>query len=266
MRLTAVVPVRDQCGLLTGCLRALMEQTRPLDEILVVDNGSRDGLDAVLSRFPSVRAVREPRRGVHHARNRGLAEAAGDIVLFTDADGRPVPVWAEELERCFERPEVACAGGPTTAVWQAPPPGPVLRSARLRSYLGVVDLGPRRRDLDGRSDFLVGANLAVRKAGLERGFVGVFPFPPLGACAEDLELSRRLSRERVAVYEPAAEVRHLIEPRKTRLSHLLLRGFCFSAANAALEKAGGAARPLSDALWELPVTAANLAGRLAGRR
>lgn len=66
-------------------------------ELLVIDNGSDDGtaefMETVASPKMRVRYVREPRRGIANARNRGLAEATGAILLFMDDDVRVPEDW-----------------------------------------------------------------------------------------------------------------------------------------------------------------------------
>lgn len=71
-------------------------------ELLVVDNASTDGTgEMVRSHAPvprmALRYAHEPRRGAAHARNRSVAEARGEIVLFIDDDVRPHPDWLERI-------------------------------------------------------------------------------------------------------------------------------------------------------------------------
>jgi GT2 family glycosyltransferase len=85
-----------RAGLLKGTLEALGRQTRPIDEIVVVDNGPDAETEAV-TRAYGARYVAEPRRGYGRARNRGLAEARGDVLYFLDDDCVAEPDWAEVL-------------------------------------------------------------------------------------------------------------------------------------------------------------------------
>jgi glycosyltransferase involved in cell wall biosynthesis len=85
-------------------------------ELVVVDNGSADGTSRaveqmLLSNMP-VRIVREPAPGQSHARNRGLAETEGEILLFTDDDVRVPRDWIEGMCRPILEGEAdAVAGG-----------------------------------------------------------------------------------------------------------------------------------------------------------
>ncbi len=91
-----VIPVFNSAGYLRRCLESLEKSARRPLEILVVDDGSTDGTVAVAEEF-NVRVLRmEERGGPSKARNRGAAEARGDIVLFLDAD---VCVHADTVER-----------------------------------------------------------------------------------------------------------------------------------------------------------------------
>jgi glycosyltransferase involved in cell wall biosynthesis len=64
-------------------------------EIIVVDNGSVEPIEAFCKNFPRVRYFLESRPGSYAARNRGLIEARGDVIAFLDADCQASPAWLE---------------------------------------------------------------------------------------------------------------------------------------------------------------------------
>jgi glycosyltransferase involved in cell wall biosynthesis len=84
--ISVVIPVRDGARLLEQTLRSVLAQSRRPREIIVVDDHSQDGLDAVLAQFPQVRLLRNPGEGAAAARNFGAEQATSTWLAFLDAD------------------------------------------------------------------------------------------------------------------------------------------------------------------------------------
>lgn len=97
-------------------LEALTKQTLAPDEIVIVDNASTVSYAEVFEQFRDrlqLRVVVEPTPGISSARNRGMQESVGDIILFTDDDCEPEPQWVERLTLPFYRdPNIGVVGGP----------------------------------------------------------------------------------------------------------------------------------------------------------
>ncbi len=89
MTITVIVCAYNEAQYLAACLHALLAQTRPADQIIVVDNASSDGTGAVARSIAGVLVVDEPARGLVLARERGRLAARGDILAYIDADCRP---------------------------------------------------------------------------------------------------------------------------------------------------------------------------------
>src|SRR5204862_4171459 len=85
---TAIVPVRDGARYLADALRSILEQERPADEIIVVDDGSRDESAAIARSISGVRCVTQRPAGAAAARKRATAAASGAPLAFLDADDR----------------------------------------------------------------------------------------------------------------------------------------------------------------------------------
>src|SRR5512133_1561145 len=90
-QLSVVIPTHNKRPVLAETLGALKAQTLPADqfEVLVVDDGSTDGTAALLDAYRppySFRWLAQTNLGAAAARNAGAAVAAGDILLFLDAD------------------------------------------------------------------------------------------------------------------------------------------------------------------------------------
>lgn len=102
---SVVIPNWNGITFLSGCLEALCGQTYPSIEILVADNASTDGSQALLGeRFPSVRLVQlEANRGFTGACNAGIRAATGDIIILLNNDTEVAPDWVSEVVAAFER-------------------------------------------------------------------------------------------------------------------------------------------------------------------
>ena len=97
MRLSVVVPAHDAEGTIGKAIRSALDQTRPPDEVVVVDDGSTDAtVDEVATFGTAVRLVVQEQRGPSAARNAGVEASTGDWIAFLDADDEWHP---EKLER-----------------------------------------------------------------------------------------------------------------------------------------------------------------------
>ena len=98
---------------LRNCLRSLTAQKSARKiEIIVVDNKPASGLTPpVVSEFPGVVLVSEPRQGVAYARNAGITASTGDLVVTTDDDVTLPSDWLEKLIAPFSRSDVMSVTG-----------------------------------------------------------------------------------------------------------------------------------------------------------
>jgi glycosyltransferase involved in cell wall biosynthesis len=101
MTITAIVCAYNEASYLSACLFSLLAQTRPPDEILVVNNASTDDTASLARAIPRVRVVDEPIKSLVVARETARQEAAGDILAYLDADCRAPIFWLERVERRF---------------------------------------------------------------------------------------------------------------------------------------------------------------------
>ncbi|MBI1345869.1 glycosyltransferase [bacterium] len=87
LRLTALITTHNRCDFLRAAVESVLAQTRPADEILIVDAGSTDRTaEYVRSLGDAVRSLAIPESGIAAARNAGLRHCAGDAVAFLDDD------------------------------------------------------------------------------------------------------------------------------------------------------------------------------------
>jgi len=95
-----VVTTYNRWPLVGAALRSAVDQERPFDEVILVDDGSTDGTaQEVASEFPQVRVIYQENAERGAARNRGLQEATGDYVVFLDADDLLEPWFLSQFEK-----------------------------------------------------------------------------------------------------------------------------------------------------------------------
>ena len=103
---------------LKDALSSLTRQTRLPDEVVVVDNGSKDHTKDVVLSFRdrlNIRYVYEPIRGIPHARNAAIRSATGDIIASIDDDCVADENWLKQIEIPFIKdPNIGVVGGNVT--------------------------------------------------------------------------------------------------------------------------------------------------------
>ncbi len=211
MQASVIIPAYNAEATLAECLSACLNQTWPAREIIVVDDGSTDGTARVAASFP-VRYVWQKNGGPAAARNRGAAEATGDVLVFTDADCVPEPAWLERLLEGFDEGVVAVGGAYGIA-------NPASRLARMVHE----EIAARHAELEGEVDFVGSFNVAYRRDAFDAA--GGFDATFRQASAEDNDLAYRLEDcggrmrfapdARVAHYHPTRLLPYL----RTQMRH-----------------------------------------------
>jgi glycosyltransferase involved in cell wall biosynthesis len=137
-------------------------------EVLVVNNNGTDHTDAVIASFVDRLPVRrefEPQLGLSNARNRAVASARGDYIVWTDDDVVVDPQWLAAYADAFRRwPDAAVFGGPIVPLYERPVARWVIEGeALLGGPYAIRNLGDAPVELrndDGREPY--GANYALR--------------------------------------------------------------------------------------------------------
>lgn len=229
-----VCTYRRPAGLrrLLAAVAALRTDRAGALEVVVVDNdpdgSARVVVDSVEGMRFVVRYAHERRRGISHARNRAVAEAAdADWIAFLDDDEEPEPEWLDELLRVQAAHAADVVAGPVPPRYEAPAPGWVLRG-RFHE--------PPRRPTGSPLPYADTGNVLVR-ASLFRDFPA--PFAPSLALAggEDTHFFLRVERagHRI-VWADAAVAWEWVPPSRVRLPWLLRRAFRRGNTWALLER------------------------------
>lgn len=121
-RCSVIVPFWNARPYVQRCIESLLGQSLPQGdyELLFVDNNSTDGCDQIVAAFPSVRLLREAKQGAYAARNRGLAAARGEILVFTDPDCVVDKYWLERILGVMRDPAIGITVGYRCAAGENP--------------------------------------------------------------------------------------------------------------------------------------------------
>jgi glycosyltransferase involved in cell wall biosynthesis len=191
MKLSFVIPAYNEEGGIADCLDAIVAQKRALPydiEIIVVNNASTDGTAAVVAKYPDVKIVNEPEKGIVHARRAGLLASTGDLIANVDADTRITPGWIKKVMDEFARdPKLVGLSGPFIYY-------DVSRSVRFWArffycigYVFYLFI----RFVFRVGSILQGGNFVVRRDALEK--IGGYD-TNISFYGEDTDVARRLSK------------------------------------------------------------------------
>jgi GT2 family glycosyltransferase len=196
-RVSVVVCSYNGGRTLDECLRSLLALDYPDYEIIVVDDGSTDETRAILARFPSVRAIHQPNRGLSVARNAGLQCATGAIIAYTDSDCAADPDWLTHLVHQLIQSGAAAVGGPNLAPEDGWLAACVAAAPGQPTHVLVSDQV---------AEHIPGCNMAFRREALE----AINGFDPLYRKAgDDVDICWRLRHEGLRItFAPGAFVWH----------------------------------------------------------
>lgn len=89
---SVVIPAYNVEQYIGRAVDSVLAQSRPAQEVIVVNDGSKDGTAAVIQRYgPDIRYIYQEKAGASVARNRGIEEAKGEWIAFLDADDEYLP-------------------------------------------------------------------------------------------------------------------------------------------------------------------------------
>jgi glycosyltransferase involved in cell wall biosynthesis len=190
-----VIPCFNHARFLAEAIESAQAQGDAPTEVIVVNDGSTDATSAVARRYPTVRLVEQPNRGLSAARNAGLAAAEGMYVVFLDADDRLLPeAVGAAVARAERDASVALVAGRCRPIAED---GTPLPSSAPPPIAG----DPYRALLAANFIWTPGAALCRREDVVAAG-----GFDPAVSASADYALYLRLARTRQVVCHDAAVV------------------------------------------------------------
>lgn len=111
MKVSVVVPVYNEEKYIERALKSLSKQDVDPDEIIVVDNNSKDSSMLIAKKF-GIKIVKEKVQGMTPARNKGFNTAKYDIIARIDADVQVPKDWIKQIKKNFETKKIDALTGP----------------------------------------------------------------------------------------------------------------------------------------------------------
>lgn len=186
--ISVVIPTYNRANLICNAIDSALKQTCPPTEIIVVDDGSTDETEEILSQYAEkIRYFRQKNMGISNARNRGIRECRGDLVAFLDSDDIWLPEkLSKQIEFLKMHPSVGLVH--TDAFYQTGATGErkTLSHPRFR-YIGNCD-----------NELFIANAIATPSVLVRRNcfeLTGVFDETIIGGRVEDRDMWLRIAKE-----------------------------------------------------------------------
>ncbi len=235
---SVVIPTAHRPIELGMCLEAISRQTYKSFDVIVIDNTTGDAHTEAVARQWNARYVRESKKGLCRARNRGALVSSADIIAYLDDDSVPEPEWLAGLAEEFRDPQVMGVGGKTIPLRLETDSEKLFAEVRGTAYNRpaplVVDRNtPYWFEICGFGGIGAGCNMAVRRAAFE-----VWPGfhertdrgTPVYGGGEQHAFFSLVDRGFRVSYTPHAVVRHPFPPTMDVLRSRFLRDLTASTA------------------------------------
>ncbi|MET3951392.1 glycosyltransferase family A protein [Arthrobacter sp. UYEF36] len=207
--ISVVIPTRNDADMLAVCLAALARQTRPADEIVVIDNASTDNTAEVCA-AAGARRITVELPGIAASTAHGFDAARSELIARLDTDSIPPVDWLERVEAILNH------AGPLSAVSG---PADFYGETRFARWVGTSVYIPgyfwAMEKLLGHPP-LFGSNFALRSDVWDRIKGSVHRGNPL--VHDDLDISYQIPPEVKVIGDPTLRVQVSARPLADRHS------------------------------------------------
>jgi glycosyltransferase involved in cell wall biosynthesis len=197
--ISIVIPTYNASKFMPGLLESIFRQAAAGMEVIIVDDCSTDNTIEIASRYPVRVITMEKNGGPAKARNRGVAEAQGDIIFFLDADVIVMDGTVSEVQTYFEQnPSSQCVIG----ICATDPlnEGFVPRYMAMFEYIHLLDARGKNLSVFAPRCGAISKELFLQAGGYDESYKG--------ADVEDFELARRINKTSSITLNPKMLVRH----------------------------------------------------------
>lgn len=197
--LAIIIPAYNEEKYIKPCLESITTQLNQPDEVIVVDNNSKDKTAEIAHTF-HVKVVTEEKQGMTNARNKGLNTSTSDILGRIDADTILLPGWTDVVKESFKDPDVVGVTGPVEfyefSGWSVP-------KNILQHLQDIIYFQTARAVL--KHDVLCGPNMAIRANAWKKIKNDVCDKDHL--YHEDTDLTAHISQYGKIVFNPKMKVK-----------------------------------------------------------
>lgn len=243
--ISVIICTYNRASILADTLKSyttLEQNTACEAELLIVDNNSNDEtrrvVDQFIVQYPETRYVFEPQSGLSYARNTGIRESRGDIIVFVDDDVFFDSCWLKAVVHIFrDYPEASCMGGKSIPQFESGRPD--WSTDMLMNFYGSTNSGDAIKWMV-YPEFPYGLNMAFKRDVFSQ--IGLFN-PHLGrkkknlSSNEEKEIFWRVNQAGFRViYTPKALLYHRIPADRARKEWILARCYWQGASDIAFEQ------------------------------
>lgn len=231
MKVSVIICTYNREAYILDSLTGIQDQTfaKDLYEVIIVDNNSTDSTPLLCMDFIQhkgnmhIQYIKEINQGLSYARNTGIANAKGNIIVFLDDDAVPCKQYIESINNFFETTISAMAlGGRIFPKYEMSCPSWI--PEQLTPLFSIINLGESDMKFS-RNKYPIGANMAFRKqvfseCGLFNVNLGRTGKNLLGGEEKDI-FAKMTARNMEIWYSPNPWVYHIIPPSRTTKEFIL---------------------------------------------
>ncbi len=228
MDISIIITTYNRLESLLITLKSLQNQTFSNFEIIVVDNAADLTIYTQIKDFNKTAKIKinyiaHSSGGNAGARNRGVQEASGELLVFTDDDLTFDPDWLTSYQKVFiEHPEMLASGGCVKPHWEVSPPDWLtnyIGDSKVFSIYALMDLS--QYFMISNQGFFFGCNMAIRKSVFEtKGFhPELFGTKTLGDGESGLN-QELINENHLIGYVPGAIAYHHISKERMTVSYI----------------------------------------------
>ncbi len=219
--MSIIIPTYNREDMIGNCLDSIKNVDYPKEkmEVIVVDDGSVDNTLKIISKY-DIKKIKQNHAGPAVARNNGIKNSKGSIIVFTDDDCVVPKNWLKDLAKYFRDKTIVAVGGSIEPIGESL----AVKYEQYRRYLLYGKLGSNV--FSKGFSYLPTCNLAVRKTIIKE--IGFFDKSFKHAAAEDVDFCYRIYKTgKIMFYDPRIAIKHY---HKQAWMKILKRRFIHSKA------------------------------------